>query len=146
RPPVERPGPPGMGGLRLLDRLQKVFCQIRGKPITETSGRAAIFLLGYDKTGAHTKTARSREVRLRMTWFPLGPSFNFLPRNPNYLRLSSQNLLGAQGTVTAIAVHPTAAGHWLVVDRPDNGGSGLWLTTNAGDSWSPVLDAVLASS
>jgi hypothetical protein len=76
----------------------------------------------------------------------MGPSLNLQARDPNYLRLSSQNLLGQQGTVTAIAIHPTLAGTWLVVDRPDNGGSGLWRTTNAGDSWTPVLDAVLASS
>ncbi len=81
-----------------------------------------------------------------MTWFPLGPSFNFLPRDPNYLRLSSQNAFGMQGTVTAIAIHPTLPSNWLVVDRPDNGGSGLWLTVNSGDTWTPVLDAVLASS
>jgi hypothetical protein len=77
-----------------------------------------------------------------MSWFPIGPNLVFAPRNGNFKRLSRRNEFGTQGMVSNIAIDPTDPGTIYVVETPSSGGASAFRTTDNGNSWVCITEAL----
>jgi photosystem II stability/assembly factor-like uncharacterized protein len=81
-----------------------------------------------------------------MPWFPIGPGFVFVPRNPDFKRLSRHNEYGRQGLAKCIAVDQTNPETIYVVDRPTSGGAAVFRTDNGGRTWKCISDTLHQST
>ena len=80
----------------------------------------------------HGNMAALASAAISNTWVPLGPA-GLLPQDGYY---SSGTQLDA-GRISQIAINPNAPDTWYA----GTAGGGVWKTTNAGASWSPLTDS-----